>query len=73
MQSVLLILRECGAITLATPIKLPLVDYFILTFIVDATGYLYEKDGNYTKTTFRVDPDYACTMFQSCKKVSIVA
>ena len=26
-----------------------------------------------TKATFIVDPDFACTMFNSCKKVSLVA
>ena len=31
------------------------------------------EDGNLTLTNFTVDPDYACTMFQSCAKVSIVA
>ena len=29
--------------------------------------------GNETLTTFTLDPDYACTIFQSCQKVSIVA
>lgn len=29
--------------------------------------------GNETLTQFVLDPDYACTIFQSCQKVSIVA
>jgi hypothetical protein len=28
---------------------------------------------NLTKATFTVDPDFACTMFNSCKKVSLIA
>jgi len=30
-------------------------------------------DGNLTLTNFTVDPDYACTMFQSCAKVALIA
>lgn len=29
--------------------------------------------GNVTVTNFTVDPDYACTMFKSCQKVSLIA
>ena len=35
-----------------------------------------QSDGsyrNFTKITFSVDEDYACTVFRSCRKVSIVA
>ena len=29
--------------------------------------------GNETLTEFTLDPDYACTLFQSCQKVSLIA
>lgn len=29
--------------------------------------------GNETVTEFTLDPDYACTLFQSCQKVSLIA
>jgi hypothetical protein len=29
--------------------------------------------GNETLTLFTLDPDYACTLFQSCQKVSLIA
>ncbi|CDW79430.1 UNKNOWN [Stylonychia lemnae] len=42
--------------------------------MIKGTGYQMDPDdGNLTLTNFTVDPDYACTMFQSCAKVSIVA
>lgn len=41
-------------------------------------GISYQMDadpniGNETVTLFSLDRDYACTVFQSCQKVSIVA
>eukprot|EP00347_Sterkiella_histriomuscorum_P014918 403359016 len=44
------------------------------TKFVQGDGYQMDpEDGNLTLTNFTVDPDYACTMFQSCAKVAIVA
>ena len=43
---------------------------------VKGIGYQNDADpniGNETVTLFTMDPDYACTVFQSCQKVSIVA
>jgi Niemann-Pick C1 N terminus len=28
---------------------------------------------NYTQSSFTVDPDYACTIFNSCKKTSFIS
>ena len=47
--------------------------------LVSAPGYQIEDDdngkvlNNYTTTRFRVNPDYACSVFTSCKKVSMIA
>lgn len=30
-------------------------------------------DYNYTVTNFNVNPDYACTLFQSCAKTTFIA
>ena len=45
---------------------------------VKYTGYkvVNQPDGtvkNFTLITFALDEDYACTIFRSCKKVSLVA
>lgn len=37
---------------------------------VNATGYNIK---NFTDILFSVDEDFACTVFRSCKKVSLVA
>ena len=43
---------------------------------VKGLGYQIDSDpivGNETLTQFTLDPDYACTLFQSCQKVSLIA
>ena len=41
------------------------------------TGYIMDETTgepqNYTMVNFTVDADYACTVFQSCKKVSFIS
>jgi hypothetical protein len=42
---------------------------------VNGTGYIFDNSTgeNYTMTTFTMNPDYACTLFQACAKVSFIS
>lgn len=71
--------RECGATTLVMPTKPDSVSLFIIiiSLIVQGTGYVQDESTgkleNYTMTNFFIDPDYACSVFQSCRKVSFIS
>jgi hypothetical protein len=45
-------------------------------FLVQGVRYQNDTDpliGNETVTLFTLDPNYACTLFKSCEKVSLIA